>query len=286
MRISRFSTPHRVDVHEAGLLFANQWGSIILPAHLYNAALKEDHCQTPWPDMEVLMDIFGEEQFFVGGTPDNTSAYVNRFMLQVGASPSTLINRHRRSKKIGADDFSKAGTRFLTSRATFHGSFRDRYVNNANQMDWTPQYISEILSLEKHGKKRVQSETVRASPHKLLAALAITLNSEVYELSFPYLFMHRTNWTLLTAFKKIWDPILRESFGPDYIQQEWQLPFAIGQVLALTDGVDGLKDDEGLTFAGLSLDAANTTHVGSLAMDFGGGSDSDGYTDADDNASD
>lgn len=133
-------------------------------------------------------------------------------------------------------------------------------------MDWTPQYISEILSLEKHGKKRVQSETVRASPHKLLAALAITLNSEVYELSFPYLFMHRTNWTLLTAFKKIWDPILRESFGPDYIQQEWQLPFAIGQVLALTDGVDGLKDDEGLTFAGLSLDAANTTHVGSVCM--------------------
>ncbi|CAH0044571.1 unnamed protein product [Clonostachys solani] len=84
---------HRAEMHEAGLLVTNQWGSIILPAHLYNAVSKEGHCQAPWPDMETLIRIFGEEQFFVGGKPDNTSAYVNRFMLQVGVSASTLTNR-------------------------------------------------------------------------------------------------------------------------------------------------------------------------------------------------
>ncbi|CAG9986803.1 unnamed protein product [Clonostachys byssicola] len=237
---------HRADVHEAGLLVTNQWGSIILPAHLYNAVLKEGHCQTLWPDMETLMGIFGEEQFFVGGKPDNTSAYVSRFMLQVGASASTLVNVHRRSKKIGIDDFSKAGTRFLTTRATSHGHFHDRYNNNnAKQMNWTPEYVNEILSLEKY-------------------ALAIALNSEVYKLSFPYLFMHRINWGHLTAYKKVWDPILRTSFGSDYIQQEWQLPFAIGQVLALADGVDGRRDDKGLALAGLGLGATTKSNAGSV----------------------
>ncbi|VUC32098.1 unnamed protein product [Clonostachys rosea] len=258
---------HRAEMHEAGLLFTNQWGSLTLPGHLYNALSEGGYCKALWTDMERLFDFFGEEQFFVGGKPTNTSDYVNRFMLQIGVSASALTNQSRRSKKVGINDFSRAGARFLTSRATFHRRFEDRYHKNANQMIWTPEYISEILLRDKDDKKQEQSETVRASPPELLGALAIALHDEIHEVSFPYLSLHTMIWVFLEAWKDCWEDALRASYGPDYIQQEWQMPFLIGQVLALADGVDG--DDGGLRVAGDALDVADsemTTSIGTQMM--------------------
>ncbi|KAF5690474.1 hypothetical protein FDENT_3858 [Fusarium denticulatum] len=96
---------HRAEMHEAGLRVTNAWGSIILPAHLEDVISEEGLTKTWWLDMETLFKIFGDEAFFVGGKPHTRSDYVNRFMLQVGISASTLSKNRRKGKKMALEDF-------------------------------------------------------------------------------------------------------------------------------------------------------------------------------------
>ncbi|KAJ4177748.1 hypothetical protein NW755_013660 [Fusarium falciforme] len=251
---------HRAEVREVGLALTNAWGSIILPAHLYNAVTEAGYSDCFWTDMEHLFILFGEEQFFVGGRPDNTADYVKRFMLQIGVSASVFTNRRRHSKKINLDDFSRGGTRFLKSRTPIHNSLRDRYQKNTNRMNWSPESIEEILSRSEmgvsarpKGKKPEAAKALHFSLPELLGCLGQAMEGEVQELSFPYALMHVHNWGLLRKMKSVFDPILRNSFGPTYMQHEWQLPFMIGHILALADGVDG-GDESVLELAGSLLD--------------------------------
>ncbi|EEU43804.1 uncharacterized protein NECHADRAFT_30210, partial [Fusarium vanettenii 77-13-4] len=249
---------YRAEVYEVSLAVTNAWGSIILPAHLYNAASKEGYSDCFWPDMELLFDILGEEQFFVGGRPDNTADYVTRFMLQIGVSASVFTNRRRRSKKLDIDDFSRAGTRFLKPRAPIHSSLRDRYQRNMSRMNWSPESIEEILSRSEIGAsaksmKPGAAKAARIPLTKLLACLGEAMELEVHELAFPYMLMHATNWAFLSVLKSKYDPLLRASFGPAYMQHEWQLPLLVGHILALADGVNG-GNDTVLEWAGGGFD--------------------------------
>ncbi|KAM0187797.1 hypothetical protein ACHAPI_010948 [Fusarium lateritium] len=110
----------RAEIHSTGLLFTNAWGSIMLPAHLYNAAGEEGTTLSCWSDMEFLWKKLGEKQFFVGGRPESVPDYVTRFYLQIGLSASVFTNKRRAKKKIGIDDFSRGGTRFVKSVAPIH----------------------------------------------------------------------------------------------------------------------------------------------------------------------
>ncbi|CVK86195.1 uncharacterized protein FMAN_06446 [Fusarium mangiferae] len=193
---------HRAEMHEVGLRVTNQWGSIILPAHLENAIREEGLTKTWWLDMDTLFEIFGDEAFFVGGKPHMRSDYVNRLMLQVGISASTLSKNKGKGKKMALEDFSRAGPRFLTTRALIHKGLQDRYHRNAKRMNWTMETISEVLSRgESKGKGRgrdggkgkekdtslTADDKTRIKPADILASLDNALSAEVNELAFPYL---------------------------------------------------------------------------------------------------
>ncbi|RSL44738.1 hypothetical protein CEP54_014559 [Fusarium duplospermum] len=259
---------HRTEVHELAVALTNAWGSIILPAHLYNAATEAGYSDCFWFDIEHLLALQGEEQFFVGGRPDNTADYVTRFMLQIGVSASVFTNRRRRSKKLNIDDFSRAGTRFLKPRTPIHDSLRARYQKNMNRMNWSPESIEEILSRAQMQQESTASRGVssrlknkrpgvtkaaRISPTELLGHLGDAMQSEVQELAFPYMLMHITTWSFLKGMQEGYDPVLRDFFGPTYMQHEWQLPLIIGHILALADGVAG-GDESVLELAGVMLD--------------------------------
>ncbi|RSL78304.1 hypothetical protein CEP51_008303 [Fusarium floridanum] len=270
---------HRTEVHELAVALTNAWGSIILPAHLYNAATDAGYSECFWTDMERLFALHGEEQFFVGGQPDNTADYVTRFMLQIGVSASVFTNRRRRSKKLDIDDFSRRGTRFLKPRTPIHDSLRDRYQKNMSRMNWSPESIEKILSraqMQQESKasrgasSRLKNKgpgaakAVRISPTELLGHLGDAMQSEVQELAFPYLYMHITNWAFLKGMHRGYDPVLRTFFGSTYMQHEWQLPLIIGHILALADGVEG-GDEAVLEMAGVMLDKMEQVKAVSLS---------------------
>ncbi|KAI8724338.1 hypothetical protein NCS52_00002700 [Fusarium sp. LHS14.1] len=272
---------YRAEVHEVSLAVTNAWGSIIPPEHLYNAARKEGYSDCFWAGMELLFDIHGEEQFFVGGRPDNTADCITRFMLQIGVSASVFTSRRRRSKRVDIDDFSRAGTRFLKTRAPIHSRLQGRYQKNTNQMNWSPESIEEILlhaqtqpdgiasagaSARLKGKRPGPANAVRMSPPELLICLGQAMESEVRQLAFPYLLMHiTTTWVFLEAIKSACDPFLRASFGPAYMQHEWQPPLMVGHILALADGVDG-RNDPVLEIAGRALDSLADPNRGATTI--------------------
>ncbi|KAF5605846.1 hypothetical protein FPANT_1095 [Fusarium pseudoanthophilum] len=231
---------HRAEMHEAGLKVTNAWGSLILPGHLYNALLKEQCIKSNWVDMGTLFGVFGEEQFFVGGRPDKVSDYATRFMLQIGVSAAAFTKNRRRGPKMVVEDFSRAGARFLTSRASIHKSLQDRYQRNANRMNWTAESISEILlRAESEGKGKgkrtvpLASQDIRISPVGVLSSLVTAMQGEVRELAFGYLPMHRMSWKILRAVRTRCDPYFKETYGSDFTLKEWELPFMVGHILPL-----------------------------------------------------
>ncbi|KAJ4314582.1 hypothetical protein N0V84_008806 [Fusarium piperis] len=261
---------YRAEVHDVGLAITNAWGSIIPLAHLYNAVTNEGYSNCFWGDMETLFHLLGEEQFFVGGPPDNTADYAKRFLLQIGVSSSVFANRRRHSR-VTVDDFSRAATRFLKPHAPIHSSLRDRYQNNMSRMNWSPESIEEILSQSEmqltavalarlKGKRPGTAQAVRVSLPELLACLGEAIESEIHELAFPYALMHIATWAFLTTIIPGYDQVLRDTFGQTYTQQ-WQLPFMIGHILALADGMDGW-DHSILNMAGRAMDAMATLENG------------------------
>lgn len=289
----------RADMYQIGIFVTNAWGSIILPAHIYNAVSEEGLTNCVWYDMELLFEKLGEDQFFVGGRPTNPADYLKRFLLQIGVSASVLTNRRRPSSRTKAsiDDFSKAGGRFIKHGATITRSFLDRYWKNTGSSAWSPECIEEVLlksQLEEQetagvtlvgrtggpqksgrgrGKPQTEPKNKRAavatkqrfSAGELLGSLVLAMEAEVMEFAFPYLLMHRLNWGMMTAIRTKCDPFLRQSFGPDYMQSEWQLPFIIGNILALEDGVDGPNRSSALEAVGEVFDALDVTEAAGTA---------------------
>lgn len=224
--------------------------------------------------MQTLFGILGEEQFFVGGRPDNVSDYAKRFMLQIGVSAAAFTTKRRRGTKMVVEDFSRAGARFLTSRASIHKSLQDRYHRNANRMNWTTESISEILlragSKGKgngNGKRTAPSadQDIRISPVGVLSSLVTAMQGEVNELAFGYLPMHRMSWKILRAIRTRCEPYFKETYGSDFTLKEWELPFMVGHILPLAhdESMDMLQT------AGKAWDKLNygdTTSIGMRRM--------------------
>ncbi|KAF5690954.1 hypothetical protein FCIRC_685 [Fusarium circinatum] len=241
---------HRAEMHEVGLRVTNAWGSIILPAHLANAIGEEGDTETCWIDMETLYAIFGDEQFFVGGKPKTRSDFAKRFMLQVGVSASTFSKNRRNGKKMGLEDFSRGGARFLTTRASIHKSLQDRYQRNAQRMNWTMETISEVLSKAKSqgkgkgkgkGKPLPADDKILLTPVEVLLSLGQAMQGEVDELAFPYLSLHQISWLFLKAVQAGCLPFLQQINGPTFTVEEWELPFMVGHILvAVEEGHDGI----------------------------------------------
>jgi hypothetical protein len=239
---------HRAEMHEAGLKLTNAWGSIILPAHLYNAIKQEGASKYVWEDMETLWQIFGEEQFFAGGKPSDYSDYAKRFMLQIGISAATFHKDRLLRGSLGVEDFTKKGARFLVSRASIHRSLQDTYHRNQNRMSWSTESISAILSSaeseEKYKGKGKDRETdtpnaeedVRVSPIGILKHLKRRMTGEVHELAWPYLQMHALNLMLLKVWRDECEPYFSDIYGENFKFEEWQLPFMCGHILGEAEG--------------------------------------------------
>ncbi|CAG7563623.1 unnamed protein product [Fusarium equiseti] len=111
-----FAAQVNVDIHQV----VGSYAGLGIHTLLARTLEDEEYAESIWMDMTQLFRMFGEEQFFVGARPDKVSGYAKRFMLQVGVSAATFAKKRRRVAKMIVEDFSRAGTRFLTTRASIH----------------------------------------------------------------------------------------------------------------------------------------------------------------------
>lgn len=264
----------RAEMYDVGIAVANAWGSLAYALHLHVALQQEELVpREAWQDMSLVLGLLGTSTFFVGGElPKRPEDYMKMFCLQMGTSVSALRNsKHKRIRNLD-NLLSRSGPRGIKGGVPVSDMFMDRYLRNTGQVDWTPEHIDDIVSRslyeEEEGseadgtlllgqmedpeklrerKKKAGTRSnahalktakgARLSPDKLVRALALALQAESLELAFPYLTLHRFAWTMLGAVRDACDPLLRELYGPAYMERESQLPWVVGWIcLAALEG--------------------------------------------------
>ncbi|KAG6035632.1 hypothetical protein E4U41_005999 [Claviceps citrina] len=112
------------------------------------------------------------------------------------------------------------------------------------------------------GSRKTSSKAPRKKVHdggrmtveQLIEQLALVLNAEMLEFSFPYMHMHRECWQVLRAVRKSCDALLRELYTPAYMERESELPFVVGWILIAASGIDdGVVDFRPLRTAAKAL---------------------------------
>ncbi|CAD0096495.1 unnamed protein product [Aureobasidium mustum] len=81
-------------------------------------------------------------------------------------------------------------------------------------------------------------------------------------LTFDYLRLHRSCWTLLRSAKDACADSLRQTFGSDYLEGENQLPFIVGYLFMCAFTADKVGKGDGSTTRGkVFLEAAGAIDV-------------------------
>ncbi|KAI1303775.1 hypothetical protein F5Y03DRAFT_359023 [Xylaria venustula] len=264
---------------EMGTAVADCWGSIQYCEHLYNALHHEKLLNDTWPDMDVLKTNLGEDSFYVGGeVPTTPQGYFNKFCLQMGTSAAAMTRKRRKNTPLQ----SGAGPRGLKAASPVLSMFKARYVDNTGQVDFTPEYVSQIIELslfetegnEEDGslmmgqiedpkklkeKKKLQQQSNEGKRkaaksgnmplEQLIKPLVFALHAESLEFSYPYLLMHRWCWRVLRSVKDLCDPCLRQLYTPAYLEKESQLPWVIGWIFMAASGLEGVSDRRPLQLA-------------------------------------
>lgn len=213
--------------------------------------------------MQLLYQLLGASNFHVGETPGDPHEFLKRFCLQMGVSVAAFVAQKQpgRPSKLA----SRAGPRGFEKEAPMNKIFTDRYVQNSQQFDWTPEYLEAVLSagkwgveetmeegtfsmvqsnegsrLAKKGPKRKSPGGGKLSVDSLIESLAWALQAETAEFAFPYLALHRKCWQILRDVRKACDSLLIEEFTPAYMERESELPWVVGYIsLAAAGSVEG-----------------------------------------------
>ncbi|KAJ9138152.1 Ank-repeat protein mbp1 [Pleurostoma richardsiae] len=292
----------RIEHYEIGIAVASAWGSILYATHLYNALQSERLLGgMHWPDIDVAQTILGESSFYVGGRPTGPDDYLKKFCLHMGVSASAFSDSKKRRKNSALA--SRAGPRGIKEGIPVSSMFKDRYVHETGQVDWTPEHVDDIVERseyeieneaedgttltmekiddqkrleEKRGKAELKrkkavrkkvTEGGRVAPEQLVKALVLALQAESMEMAFPYLTLHRWCWRLLRNVKEACDPLLRELYTPAYMERESELPFAVGYIFLAASGADGgRKDDRLMRAAAAAMLSMIDSGAGAVAI--------------------
>lgn len=239
---------------ELSLSFQAAWGSVMYSAHLYNALRKEKLLKGQWIDMNMVMAW--HDEIFVGEPPSRPEDYLKRFSLSMGWSAASYARNRRQSARLPE---AKSGPKTMKPIANVSQMFVDRYCKESGQTELTETDLGRILaqgmwnndeegeegfismsrSRKDTAKKRWEhSRQVTAA--ELLETLRNTIQSEVAEMSFDYLMLHRVCWRMLRSAKEACDIHLRKIFGSGYLEKESQLPFLVGYIFMAVMNTDYL----------------------------------------------
>ncbi|OHE93159.1 hypothetical protein CORC01_11571 [Colletotrichum orchidophilum] len=218
----------RAATYRVGICLANDTLSVMSIMHLYNALLQEDMLTSKWKDMELIMELVGKSQFFVGNPPDNPTGYIKSFLMQTGLK-SVYMSQLKRSKTQTKLYKELKNRRRISEGATVSMMFYERYCNEKGETstgNWTAEDIVRILdhcpeglwfdhpteetasesqnqdkcsrkSTQKRKKSTKPAKPPSLPPYDLITSLGVGLLDEAAEFAFPWLAMHRNAWHLM-----------------------------------------------------------------------------------------
>ncbi|KAH8586168.1 hypothetical protein B0O99DRAFT_83821 [Bisporella sp. PMI_857] len=141
LMIFRFS----LTMNELGLKTANQWGSTIAVAHLYNALTHEVDNFPQWPDMEALILIHSNQRiFWLDRLPESPAQYSSSYERATGV---TSMTKQRRTTTNGSMITpSKIRSRGIAPVSVVSKVFWERFCfDHGHSMPTLPE-IEQILN--------------------------------------------------------------------------------------------------------------------------------------------
>ncbi|KAF8866371.1 hypothetical protein BDZ45DRAFT_339028 [Acephala macrosclerotiorum] len=247
-----------LEQRELGLALAQCMGTVIYPAHLYNALRVKKNPAAPWPMMDEAIATHGENHIFFGAKPTTILDCFKQTCLTLGHSPASFaINQRRIETKI-----SKKGPRGLNEVSPiselFYKGIRDNQEQEQGAMDMAMHKIEALLNEQALSKdlagnsksKRLRREWAST---KKLDALMTPIPQELPQLKFDYFEMHRQSVGLLRKMHKEMDEDYTNFFGPTYLENESQLPFLGPWTLMAAVGTLKVAEAQGLSDVGSML---------------------------------
>ncbi|RDI84382.1 hypothetical protein Vi05172_g5646 [Venturia inaequalis] len=225
----------RVMLQNCGLGLVNASLSVVYAVHLYHAVKQEQllhqdinyHETAEWADLEMIMTLQGDKTFFLGERPKTPEGYFKQSILSMGSSAVNYAKNRRNIRPV----LSNKGQKKLLALTPVMDMFSERLLTETPRLNVGPDDVERILSKAKsvdHNgttRKRDQCHT----PVQLLDSLRTALQAEVLELTFDYLGLHRTCYTLFEDIAKDLKPDLMRTHREDYLTCP-ALPCLVGLV--------------------------------------------------------
>ncbi|KAK0544463.1 hypothetical protein OC846_006067 [Tilletia horrida] len=232
-----------------GLTLANTWGTILYTAHLRHACqqLGTAGNDTPaWPDMDLILQLHDAEHMFGGKLPESVvDAQISLLRMQ---GYSTDVLRAMRAVGNGAqapfrpghklDMASAQGPRGLEDRTQILPIFKEKYLavfGERTRIDihTVEKLISDLAQREDEAarKRDRQQRRMHKAPKftilQMLSVLERGLKLETDSIRLDYVSLHLRCITMLQKVRAASDTYLRGKLGPNYLDNECQLPMVV-----------------------------------------------------------
>lgn len=226
---------------------AENWGTILYVAYLYEACQRAGYLKQIWQDMELVMDIHSRERMFAGRIPQTPKEFLTCMQLTLGVS---LVN-FSRSNRLNHVQRSNKKRRGLTFESPLTNLFPMQWnatgdvmltINNVEDLLMKPQFASTLRNdplpgddenlAPKHSPLQKQwLKSRKMTPLQLVDTLRNAISAEEYMLRFDYISFHTRCLRLLRTLRTALDSQLKDRFGPHYIDDERQLCYLIYYIL-------------------------------------------------------
>ncbi|KUJ08858.1 uncharacterized protein LY89DRAFT_788748 [Mollisia scopiformis] len=215
---------------------ANGMGTAIFPAHFYNALRQKQNGIAPWPIMEELIAIHGENRLFLGSKPTTIMDSYKQIVLTLGHSVADF-SANLRKRKLRP---SKNGPRGLKESSPLSEIFRQNWTVEGNvvidksaltlhrvEALLTEQALDEEIAGNPVSKRVRHKMAVskQLSPLDLLDALMVSIPRELPKLQYDYFELHRQSIGVLRKVCAEMDEDFKRYIGEGYLENESQLPF-------------------------------------------------------------
>lgn len=263
-----------LSMQEAGIILCNTWGSILYPAHLYNACRHSAGLDVEWPDIEYVIATHSAKRLFVGAAPTEPSDYLKRFVLALGGSAQNFARNRRGGQGLIIQ--SKKGPRGLKTTTPVRDIFAARYVHGQETFltkGNITAMLAVVLKAERTSPVSVDLEKLYTQTNaqtdlthlQLLQVVREGVAAEEMHLLFDYIGLHFRGYKILRTLHTHLQHQLTNFFGSNYIEDESQLPYIVGYVFEIVFGSERASQQLRLQFGGSrSLNTAAETMKGFL----------------------
>ncbi|CZT05260.1 uncharacterized protein RCO7_10896 [Rhynchosporium graminicola] len=221
-----------LEVQQLGIVLNNGMGTVVFPAHFYNALKQNDASCASWPMMDEVIALHGAECMFVGGISTTIKDCFKQICLMLGYSPAQYAKNQRNPKPI----VSKKGPRGLRATSPLTELFYQGLREPDGRMTVTLHNVEELLNDQARDADLAANPTAKKLRHEwattkrltsiqLLEALGTSIPQELPKLELDYFAMHAQSIGLLRRMKRDLDADYIRFFGSaNHIENESQLP--------------------------------------------------------------